>query len=225
MLKRSHRSPISSALLQAIAAERKQFSQEAARLNGTPIHPLRIVYELQKLLSSDVTLCLDMGSFHLWLARHLYSFKARQILMTNGQQTLGVALPWAIAASLVRPNEQAFSISGDGGFLFSAMELETAVRLKTNLVHMVWIDGTYDMVAVQEVQKYGRKSGCDFGSVHPVKYAEAFGATGLMIRTADEIIPVLKKAFDTPGPVIVGIHVDYSDNHKLFEMVDENAFH
>ncbi len=225
MLKRSHRSPISSAILQAIAADRKQFNEETARLNGTPIHPLRIVHELQKLLSSDVTLCLDMGSFHLWLARHLYSFKARQILTTNGQQTLGVALPWTIAASLVRPNEKALSISGDGGFLFSAMELETAVRLKTNLVHMVWIDGTYDMVAVQEVQKYGRKSGCAFGPVDPVTYAQAFGATGLMIRTADEIAPVLKKAFDTPGPVIVGIHVDYSDNHKLFEMVDENAFH
>ena len=68
---------------------------------------------------------------------------------------------------------------------------------------MIRIDGTYDMVAVQEVQKYGRKSGCDFGPVDPVKYAEAFGATGLMIRTADEIIPVLSKAFDTPGPVIV----------------------
>jgi acetolactate synthase-1/2/3 large subunit len=79
------------------------------------------------------------------------------------------------------------------------------------------------MVATQEVQKYGRKSGCDFGPVDPVKYAEAFGATGLMIRTADEIGPVLKKAFDTPGPVLVGIHVDYSDNHKLFELVDENS--
>jgi acetolactate synthase-1/2/3 large subunit len=150
--------------------------------------------------------------------------KPKERRISNGQQTLGVALPWAIAASLVRPHEKALSISVDGGFLFSAMELETAVRLKTNLVHMIWIDGTYDMVAVQEVQKYGRKSGCDFGPVDLVKYAEAFGATGLMIRRADEIIPVLKKAFDTSGPVIVGIHVDYSDNHKLFEMVDESAF-
>jgi acetolactate synthase-1/2/3 large subunit len=199
LLKRNYRSPMSSTILQTIAAERTLFSQEAAKRNGTPIHPLRIVYELQKLLSPDVTLCLDMGSFHLWLARHLYSFKARQILITNGQQTLGVALPWAIAASLVRPHEKAFSISGDGGFLFSAMELETAVRLKANLVHMIWIDGTYDMVAVQEVQKYGRKSGCDFGPVDPVKFAEAFGAMGLMIRTADEIVPVLSRAFDAPG--------------------------
>lgn len=92
----------------------------AGQGHGTPIHPLRLVAELQPLLSSDVTLCSDMGSFHLWLARHLYSFKARQILISNGQQTLGVALPWAIAASIVRPSEKVMAISGDGGFLFSA---------------------------------------------------------------------------------------------------------
>ena len=72
--------------------------------------------------------------------------------------------------------------------------------------------------------KYGRKSGCDFGPIDYVKYAEAFGATGFMIRTTDEIAPALKEALDTSGPVLMGIHVDYSDNHKLFEMVYENSF-
>ena len=222
---RTHRSDLAAMMLKAIAAERADLSRESAARNGTPIHPLRLVAELQPFLSSDVTLCLDMGSFHLWLARHLYSFKARQILITNGQQTLGVALPWAIAASIVRPSEKVISISGDGGFLFSAMELETAVRLKANIVHLVWIDGTYDMVAVQEALKYGRKSGIDFGPVDLVKYAEAFGATGRMIRTPDEIAPVLKEALNHSGPIIVGVPVDYSDNHKLFEMVKEDSIH
>jgi acetolactate synthase-1/2/3 large subunit len=222
---RTHRSDLAAMMLKAIAAERAELSRESAARSGTPIHPLRLVAELQPFLSSDVTLCLDMGSFHLWLARHLYSFKARQILITNGQQTLGVALPWAIAASIVRPSQKVISISGDGGFLFSAMELETAVRLKANIVHLVWIDGTYDMVAVQEALKYGRKSGIDFGPVDLVKYAEAFGATGRMIRTPDEIAPVLKEALDHSGPIIVGVPVDYSDNHKLFEMVKEDSIH
>jgi len=222
---RTERSTVSAGLLKSIAQERAQFCELAAQRNGYPIHPTRIVYELQQFVGPDVTVCVDMGSFHIWLARHLYSFRARQMLMTNGQQTLGVALPWAIAATLVRPTEKVLSISGDGGFLFSSMELETAVRLKANIVHLIWIDGTYDMVAAQEVLKYGRSSGTDFGPVDPVKYAEAFGATGMMIREADEIGPVLKKAFDTPGPVIVGLHVDYRDNHKLFEQVDANAFH
>jgi acetolactate synthase-1/2/3 large subunit len=210
-------------LLAKIAEDREYLGLSSAKLNGTPIHPLRLVAELQKLLTPDVTLCSDMGSFHIWMARHLYSFRARQILISDGQQTLGVALPWAIAATIVRPAEKVLSISGDGGFLFSAMELETAVRLQSHLVHMIWIDGSYDMVGVQEVRKYGRTSGVQFGPVDPVKYAEAFGANGFMIQSPDQILPVLKKAFDTPGPVLVGVHVDYRDNHKLFEQVTEDS--
>ena len=225
LVDRRERSALAAHILQAILAERAHLATEAALKSGTPIHPLRLVSELQKILSADMTLCLDMGSFHLWLARYLYSFRARQVLISNGQQTLGVALPWGIAACLVRPHEKVISISGDGGFLFSAMELETAVRLKCNLVHMIWIDGTYDMVATQERIKYGRSSGTDLGPFDPVKYAEAFGATGLMIRTPDEIAPTLARAMATQGPVIVGVHVDYSDNHKLFEMVDERSIH
>jgi acetolactate synthase I/II/III large subunit len=192
-------------------------------MNGVPIHPLRLVHELQKLLTDDMTLCLDMGSFHIWLARYLSSFRTRQLLMTNGQQTLGVALPWAIAACLVRPNEKVISVSGDGGFLFSAMELETAVRLKCNLVHIVWIDGSYDMVRFQEVAKYGRSSGVDFGPVDFVKYAEAFGAHGMHIQTPDEIVPTLKRAMSMQGPVIIGIPVDYRDNLKLMRDLHPNV--
>ena len=202
-------------LLDEVARDRAEFSKLAAGLNGIPIHPSRTVYELQNLLSDDVTLCSDMGSFHIWLARHLYSFRARQVLISNGQQTLGVALPWAIAACLVRPSEKVISVSGDGGFLFSAAELETAVRLKCNFVHLVWMDGGYDMVRFQEVLKYGRASGVDFGPVDVVKFAEAFGAKGLTIQTADDIAPTLKKAIDIQGPVVVGIPVDYRDNHLL----------
>jgi len=213
----------SAQLLREVAEERAAFAGKAVALNGTPIHPVRLVHELQGILSDDMTLCLDMGSFHIWLARHLYSFRARQILMTNGQQTLGVALPWAIAASLVRPAEKVLSVSGDGGFLFSAMELETAVRLKCNLVHLVWIDGSYDMVRFQEVAKYGRGSGVDFGPVDIVRFAEAFGAKGLRIERPEEIAPTLRKALAMEGPVLVGVPVDYRDNHRLMEIVHPEA--
>ena len=213
-----------ASFLQEVQQDRATFAKKAATMNGTPIHPMRLVHEIQKLLSDDMTVCLDMGSFHIWLARHLYSFHARQILMTNGQQTLGVGLPWAIAACLVRPHEKVISISGDGGLLFSAMELETAVRLKCNLVHLVWIDGHYDMVGIQELAKYGRTSGVDFGPVDVVKLAEAFGAKGLRIDTPDEISSTLKKALAMQGPVLVGVPVDYRDNHKLMEFVQPDAF-
>lgn len=221
-----HRPPLdprSKALLSQISKDREEMMAEAARVSAVPVHPLRIIAELQDILAPDVTVCSDMGSFSMYLARYLYSFRARQFLITNGQQTLGVALPWAIAATLVRPNEKVLSISGDGGFLFSANELETAVRLKSHLVHMIWIDGSYDMVGSQEQIKYNRRSGVDFGPFDVVKFAEAFGAMGLQINHPNQITPVLREAFDLPGPVLVGVRVDYRQNVKLFEQVYEGG--
>ena len=225
LLNRSQLAGESARLLEMIGEDRQRLIAEAAKKSGVPIHPLRLISELQKILTPDVTVCSDMGSFSMYLSRYLFSFRARQFLITNGQQTLGVALPWAIAATIVRPHEKVLSISGDGGFLFSANELETAVRLNSHLVHMIWIDGHYDMVGTQERLKYGRTSGVDFGPVDYVKYAEAFGATAFQIRSADQIAPTLKKAFDTPGPVLIGVHVDYQDNARLFEDVHEESIH
>jgi acetolactate synthase-1/2/3 large subunit len=205
-----------------LSAKRALRIEDVKQQTGNPIHPVRLVAELQKWLTPDVTVCVDMGSFHLWIAHFLFSFRARQILISNGQQTLGVALPWGIASCLVRPHEKTLSISGDGGFLFSGMELETAVRLKLNLVHMIWIDGSYDMVGVQERAKYKRTSGVDFGPVDVVKYAEAFGAKGLFINSPDEIGQQLRRAFEMPGPVLIGVNVDYRDNHLLFEKVHKH---
>ena len=223
LLHRSQLAHASAELLHSIALDRERLMAEAAAKSGVPIHPMRLISELQKILTPDVTVCSDMGTFSVYLSRYLFSFRARQILISNGQQTLGVALPWAIAASIVRPQEKVLSISGDGGFLFSGNELETAVRLKSNLVHMIWIDGSYDMVGAQEQIKYGRTSGVKLGPVDTVKYAEAFGAKGLSIQNADEIAPTLHKAFDTPGPVLIGVHVDYSESVKLFEQAHESS--
>jgi acetolactate synthase I/II/III large subunit len=211
-----------SLLLRKLAAERSSFASEAAASKGFPVHPMRLVHELQTVLRDDITLCLDMGSFHIWLARHLYSFRPRQMLFTNGQ-TLGVGLPRAIAASVVRPADKVISISGDGGFLFSAMELETAVRLKCNLIHLVWIDGAYDIVRCQQVARYGRASGVEFGPVDIAQFAESFGAKGFNITSTDQIAPTLKTAMDMQGPVVIGIPVDYRDNQRLMEIVQPGA--
>ena len=223
LLHRPRLAPVSADLLQMIVRDRERLLAEAATKSGVPVHPMRLISELQKILTPDVTVCSDMGTVSMYLCRYLFSFRARQFLITNGQQTLGVALPWAIAASLVRPHEKVLSLSGDGGFLFSANELETAVRLRSHIVHMVWIDGSYDMVAAQEQLKYHRTSGVTLGPVDYVKYAEAFGATGLQIQHPDEIAPTLHKAFDTPGPVLIGVHVDYRESVELFEAAHEDS--
>jgi len=158
-LLKSRARPAQADLLAEIAGERARFAADAARHTGMPVHPMRLVHLLQECVDQDATLCSDMGSFHIWMARHMLVHRPRQILISNGQQTLGVALPWAIAACLADPTRKVISVSGDGGFLFSAVELETAVRLKCNFVHIVWIDGSYDMVRFQEVAAWGRESG------------------------------------------------------------------
>src|SRR4029079_5876957 len=118
----------------------------------------------------------DIGSVYIYMARHFRVYQPRHLLFSNGQQTLGVALPWAMAAALVRPGTQVVSISGDGGFLFSAQELETATRLGLSFTHVIMRDNTYDMVGFQEALKYGRKSGVQLADYDVVAYAEAFGA-------------------------------------------------
>jgi acetolactate synthase-1/2/3 large subunit len=161
-----------------------------------------------------------MGSFHIWIARYLYSFRARQLLISNGQQTMGVALPWAIGAALVRPGDKVVSISGDGGFMQSSMELETAVRLKNNIVHVIWVDNAYNMVEMQEVNKYQRKSGVEFGPIDFKAYAEACGAVGFAVQSVEDLRPMLRKAMEIQGPVVVAIPVDYADNYKLMAQMN-----
>ncbi|KRN28171.1 acetolactate synthase [Lactobacillus selangorensis] len=181
-------------------------------------HPLAIVAALQKRVTDEMTVTVDVGSHHIWMARHFRSYEPRHLLFSNGMQTLGVALPWGIAATLARPGQKAISVSGDGGFLFSGMELETAVRLHANLVHIIWDDGNYDMVKFQEEMKYGQSAGVQFGPVDFVKYAESFGAKGLRVADPSQLGAVLDEAFQyNDGPVVVDIPVDYSDNHKLGE--------
>ncbi|EON3356270.1 acetolactate synthase AlsS [Yersinia enterocolitica] len=205
------------AILEDRCRQRRDLANRADKMSGFAIHPLRLVRAMQDIVNNDVTLCVDMGSFHIWIARYLYSFRARQILMSNGQQTMGVALPWAIAAALVNPQQKVVSVSGDGGFMQSSMELETAVRLKSNLLHIIWVDNGYNMVEIQEQKKYHRSSGVSFGPIDFKMYAESFGAKGFAVESADELTVKLHQAMDTQGPAVIAIPVDYSDNYRLME--------
>ena len=189
------------------------------------LHPLEVINTLQSKVTDDMTVTVDVGSHYIWMARHFRSYEPRHLLFSNGMQTLGVALPWAISAALVRPNTQIVSVSGDGGFLFSAQDLETAVRKKLDIVHLIWNDGRYNMVEFQEKMKYQRASGVDFGPVDFVKYAEAFGAKGIRATSIEELEKALEEGFATEGPVIIDIPIDYRDNEKLGETILPDQFY
>lgn len=185
-----------------------------AGIDGTS-HPLAVIKALQCRVDNKMTVSVDVGSHYIWMARHFRSYEPRHLLFSNGMQTLGVALPWSISAALLRPNAKSISVSGDAGFLFTGQELETAVRLGLNTVHIIWNDGYYDMVKFQEIMKYGQDAGVKVGPVDYVKYAESFGATGLRVEKPDQLEDVLDQAFATKGPVVVDIPIDYSHNTDL----------
>lgn len=191
------------------------------------VHPLDLIDVLQDNTTDDMTVTVDVGSHYIWMARYFKSYEARHLLFSNGMQTLGVALPWAISAALLRPNTKVISVSGDGGFLFSAQELETAVRLHLPIVHIIWNDGKYNMVEFQEEMKYGRSSGVDFGPVDFVKYAESFGAKGYRVDSKDSFEEKLKQALIDAenGPVLIDVPIDYKDNVTLGETILPDEFY
>ncbi|MDO4903161.1 MAG: acetolactate synthase AlsS [Limosilactobacillus sp.] len=179
-------------------------------------HPLAIVQAIQENVDDDMIVSLDVGSHYIWMARHFRSYKPRHLLISNGMQTLGVGLPWAMVASMLHPERKAVAVCGDGGFLFSGVELSTAVQQKLNLVVVVWNDDShYDMVKFQEELKYPQAAGVKFGDCDIVKFADSFGATGLRVNDPSELGDVMKKAFETDGPVVVDVPVDYSNNKEL----------
>ncbi len=186
----------------------------------SPIHPLRFMYELKKVMDDNTTVCCDIGTVYMWISKYFFSHRPHQLLFSNGQQTLGVGLPWAMAAKLAQPEKTVISISGDGGFLFSAMELETAVREKIKLIHFIWQDGTYNMVEEQEMMKYHRPSGTQFGAINIVEFASSFGAVGFNLDNPDDFQKVYQQALMQSKPVLINVPIDYSENAQLFHTID-----
>jgi len=182
---------------------------------GPRIHPARLIAELRAALADDDLLVSDVGAHQIWLARQYFAFEPRTLLFSMGFQTMGIALPWAMAARLHDPRRKIVSCSGDGSFLMSVMELETAVRLKLPLVHLVWRDGTYNLVEIQQLEKYGRAFGTKFGNPDIVKLAESFGAVGMRVAHADQFARTLKRALAMSKPVIIDVPVDYRQNLSL----------
>ncbi len=187
------------------------------------LNPAAVVLKIRDLVDDDATVASDVGSHYIYMARHFRVYQPRRLLFSDGQQTLGVALPWAMAAALVRPGTQVVSVSGDGGFLFSAQELETATRRGLSFTHIIMRDNAYNMVAFQQQLKYGRTSGVQLGDYDIAHYAAAFGAKGIRVGGMVEFEATLTQSLNEPGITIIDVPVDYSHNTELFAELHEDA--
>lgn len=198
-----------------------------ARVRGDePVHPQHFIRLLRDKLSHDTVVTCDVGSVYIWMSRFYQTYKPRTFLVSDGQQTLGVGLPWAIGASLVQDppcSRKVVSVSGDGGFMFSSQELSTAVQQKCNITQFIFNDDHYNMVEFQEAAKYGRSSGVELGGVDFVKLAEAFDAKGFRVMKSEDLEKVMDEALAYEGVSIVDIRIDYSENPDLMTHVIEGA--
>jgi catabolic acetolactate synthase len=198
---------------------------QSQRFEGK-VHPLTLVRELQKRISEDTVVCCDVGTSYIYMMRYFRAYKPRHLLCSNGQQTLGVALPWSISASLIQDppcSRKVIAIAGDGGFMFSSQELSTAVLQGCNITIFIWNDNHFNMVEFQEDMKYGRSSGIQLGGVDFAKLAESFGAKGFTVTDASHLCEKIDKALAHTGVSLVDIAIDYSEAHLLAENLVKDA--
>jgi acetolactate synthase-1/2/3 large subunit len=191
----------------------------AARADEDRFTPQRIVHDVRAVMPSDGIVALDNGMYKIWFARNYRTQVANTLLLDNALATMGAGLPSAMTASLLYPHRRVMAVCGDGGFMMNSQELETAVRLKLNLVILVLEDGAYGMIrwkqAVDEFPDYGMT----FGNPDFVTYAEAYGAKGHRVERVDNFVPTLEQAFSEGGVHLVVIPIDYSENKRV--LVDE----
>jgi acetolactate synthase-1/2/3 large subunit len=184
---------------------------------GWPIKPQRALLELRRALGPSDIVVSDVGAHKVWVARLYQAYEPNTVIISNGFAAMGISLPGAIAAKLVHPDRKVVALCGDGGFLMNSQELETAKRIGTNLVVVVWRDDGYGLIDWKQRNEFGRPFAVDFGNPDFVDYARSFGIAGFRPDSADDLYPTLMKALDVDGPALVEVPIDYRENLRLTE--------
>jgi acetolactate synthase-1/2/3 large subunit len=192
---------------------------ERAEEDRFPLTPQRIVHDVRAVMPPDGIVTLDNGMYKIWFARNYRTDVANTLLLDNALATMGAGLPSAIAACLLHPDRRVLAVCGDGGFMMNSQEMETAVRLRLDLVVLVLEDHAYGMIRwKQEVDRFA-DFGLGFGNPDFVAYAKAYGAKGTRVTSASGLAPALQAAFADGGVHLVVVAVDYSENIRV--LIDE----
>jgi acetolactate synthase-1/2/3 large subunit len=176
-----------------------------------------VLWDIRAALGDEDILVSDVGLHKLWIGRMFPAHEPGTVLIANGLAGMGFALPSAIGAKLVYPHRNVLAVHGDGGFLMNSQELETAMRLKTAVVNVVWENGEYGSIRWKQDKKFGRHFGVDFGNPDFVKLAEAFGLPAWRCSSADELGPLLRRALELDLPSLIVVPIDYSVDVAIVE--------
>ncbi|MCG7844911.1 MAG: thiamine pyrophosphate-dependent enzyme, partial [Methanomassiliicoccales archaeon] len=191
--------------------------REALReeLERTGAGPKALVQTLRRQMKRQDILVSDVGAHLIWLAKYYPAYEPNTLLLQNGLISMGVAIPSAIAARMIRPDRKVVAVVGDGGFLMSSAELETAKRSRVNFITVIFNDGGLGLIREKMRRGFGRSSNVDMGFPNIPAYARSFGAEGYSVEE-QEFEPVLKDCLERDALAVIDVKVDYSHNDRLF---------
>jgi acetolactate synthase-1/2/3 large subunit len=198
-------------LREDIRADYFQYAQD----DGYPLKPQKIIYDLRQVMAEEDIVISDVGAHKMWIARHYHCDRPNTCLISNGFAAMGIAIPGAIAAKLVYPERHIVAVTGDGGFMMNCQELETAARLGTPFVTLIFNDGGYGLIEWKQQNHYWHSTFVKFGNPDFVKFAESMGLKGYRIESVEDFIPTLKTALAQPVPTVIDCPVDYRENLRF----------
>lgn len=221
LLKRCDRqgkpTPYGVSLRPEIRAEYEQYADD----DGFPVKPQKIIYDLRQVVGPDDVVISDVGAHKMWMARHYHCDSPNTCLISNGFAAMGIAIPGAIAAKLVYPERNIVAVTGDGGFMMNCQELETAMRVGTPFVTLIFNDNGYGLIEWKQINQFGDSSFIKFGNPDFVKFAESMGLKGYRVEAAADLIPILKDALAQPVPTVIDCPVDYRENIRFSQKAGE----
>ncbi|MEM1104642.1 MAG: acetolactate synthase large subunit, partial [Pseudomonadota bacterium] len=178
----------------------EEFARHADDAREGPIRPQKALADARAVLAENDIVLSGVGAHKMWIARHFQAHEAGTCIISNGFCSMGLPLPGAIAAALVRPGRRILGIAGDGDFLMNVQEMETATRLGANITMMVWEDGGYGLISWKQQQEFGRHTRLSFGNPDWLLLAESFGWRGARCESASALRGALREALDHEGP-------------------------
>lgn len=215
ILKRSDRQGKENRVAAGLRSEIRAEYEYYANDEGFPIKPQKIIYDLRQVMGPDDIVISDVGAHKMWMARHYHCDSPNTCLISNGFAAMGIAIPGAIAAKLVHPDKKIVAVTGDGGFMMNCQELETALRVGTPFVTLIFNDNGYGLIEWKQMNQFGESAFIKFNNPDFVKFAESMGLKGYRVESAQDLIPILKTALEQDVPTVIDCPVDYGENLRF----------
>ncbi len=200
-----------------IAAKYAESVPRHASDTGFPLKPQYIAAQIRDHLAPGDIVTLDNGIHKMWMTRNYPTHEPLTNLGDGTLGSMGMALPYAMTASLLNPERKIVAVIGDGGFEMSSQELETAVRLGLNLTVVIFNDHSLGMIKAKQMRDGVEPYGVDFSNPDFVKLADSYGATGHRPLTALDFGSMLATATKSGGVHVIDAPINFGENIRLMQ--------